>query len=320
MQACGGLGMPTQGLQDTRIKSLGLEDDQEARRLLRRALRDASPAAERFRWQVISIRELQPDDKDVGYTTEEGDLYIKVRDPGGGFFSYSFVLATLLHELSHLSVLGHGKAFYRRLADAAAVCGAEPLVRREVRGHVCAELLNAVCDNDARRAKALLAVLPEAAVQQHGIANGQLPLEYAAHHGRVAITRLLLDARACADACSQNGGMPPLARAAARGNARTARLLLNAGADASAVDPERCKTKCKSLLQLAAEASETLPEESDLWRKGRKPSAGPCLVPAGSGVSAVLPRPRRNSSLPALLPGAARTTVARPGLSGSLAL
>ena len=31
----------------------------------------------------------------------------------------------------------------------------------KVHSHVCAELLNAVCENDARRAKALLAVLPE---------------------------------------------------------------------------------------------------------------------------------------------------------------
>lgn len=40
--------------------------------------------------------------------------------------------------------------------------GAVPALRREVRTHVYAELLNAVCDNDARRARALLAVFPEA--------------------------------------------------------------------------------------------------------------------------------------------------------------
>ena len=37
------------------------------------------------------------------------------------------------------------------------------LIPCQVHIHVCSELLNAVCENDARRARALLAVLPEAA-------------------------------------------------------------------------------------------------------------------------------------------------------------
>merc|ERR1712060_377764 len=104
--------------------------------------------------------------------------------------------------------------------------------KREVRGHVCAELLNAVCDNDARRARALLSALPEAAMctRPNPGFQKQLPLEYAAHHGRVALTRLLLEARADANATCCAGGMPPLARAAARGNTETARVLLGAGA------------------------------------------------------------------------------------------
>lgn len=316
--------MQHQNLQEACIQSLGLEDDQKARRLLRRALRDAAPAAERFQWQVNSIRELQPDDKDVGYSSEEGDLFIKVRDQKGDFFSYSFVLATLLHELSHLSVLGHGRAFYRRLADAAAACGAEPCVRREVRAHICAELLNAICDNDPRRAKALLAVLPEAVVnRQPGAANGQLPLEYAAHHGRVAITRLLIEAGARVDACAESGGIPPLQRAASRGNARTARVLLDAGADTSAVDPGCCKNKCKFLFKPRSEASETFATAGDIWQPARKSLAGVMAaspaVGAGFGVGRGKQLTRRNASLPALMPSAVRA-VARPALSSSLAL
>ncbi|CAK9035992.1 unnamed protein product, partial [Durusdinium trenchii] len=120
-------------------------------------------------------------------------------------------------------------AFYRRLADAAGVCGAEPAIRREVHSHVCSELLNAVCENDARRAKALLAVLPEAARCRPLQPGGQLPLEYAAHHGRVALTKLLLQARADPNSCGE-AGVPPLARAASQGNLKTIRLLLDAGA------------------------------------------------------------------------------------------
>lgn len=220
-----------QDYSDVQISSLGLERDAEVRRVLRRALRDAWPAARRNGWRPVALCELEPGDRDVGYTAEDGTIFVKVRHPTQGhshFYPYSFVLATLLHELTHLSHLGHGKAFYHRLVEAAAECGAEPAVRCEVRSHICAELLNAVCDNDARRARALLAALPEAVACRPG-AGRPLPLEYAAHHGRVALTRLLLEARADADASGADG-VPPLARAAARGNSKTAMLLLAAGA------------------------------------------------------------------------------------------
>lgn len=217
------------------ISTLGLGGDSEARCLLRRALRDAWPAAQRFGWSVAQLCELGPEDGDVGYSGKDATLYVKVRDPAQGsgrFYPYSFILATLLHELTHLSVLGHGKAFYRRLAKATSLCGATPSVRQDVRRHVCGELLNAVCDNDQRRARALLAALPEAAACGPLGLSRQLPLEYAAHHGRVALTRLLLEARADADASSGGGGcqVPPLARAAAQGNQRTVRVLLAGGA------------------------------------------------------------------------------------------
>lgn len=243
-----------------RISSAGLEDDAEARRLIRRALRDAAPPAERFGWRLATVCELDPEDDDVGYTSEDGTVFVKVRDPamGGGdarnrghcFYPYGFVLATLLHELVHLSHLGHGRAFYKCLATAVSHCGAELRVRREVHAYVCAELLNAVCDNDARRARALLSVFPEAVTcRRPGVS--QTPLEYAAHHGRVAMTRLLLEAGADPlgveagsagryggiSRCSEEGSsMPPLARAAARGNAKTMALLLSARADATAID------------------------------------------------------------------------------------
>jgi len=200
--------------------------------ILRHALRDSWPAARKFQWRLQSLCELDPKDNDVGYSAEDGTLFVKVRDPraGGQFYPYSFILATLLHELSHLSFLGHGKAFYRCLAEAANVCCAEPAVRREVHSHVCGELLNAVCENDARRAKALLAVMPEAARCRPAGPGQQTPLEYAAHHGRVALTKLLIQAKADPDSCCGASGMPPLARAAAQGNSKTMRVLLEAGA------------------------------------------------------------------------------------------
>lgn len=201
--------------------------------MLRRALRHAWPAARRFGWQVGAVQELDPGDNDVGYTGEDGTLFVKVRDPTkgrSGFYTYSYVLATLLHELTHLSVLGHGKGFYRRFVEAVGESAAEPALKHQVHAHICAELLNAVCDNDARRARGLLAILPEAAqCRLQGVGN-QLPLEYAAHHGRVALTKLLLEARADADASCRADGVPPLAIAAARGNCKTAKLLLDAGA------------------------------------------------------------------------------------------
>lgn len=222
----------SQDYSSIKISSLGLAGDREVRRILRHALRDAWPAARKFQWRLHSLCELDPQDDDVGYTAEDGTLYVKVRDPlkGGRFYPYSYILATLLHELSHLSVLGHGKAFYRHLAEAANMCSAEPAVRREVHSHVCGELLNAVCENDAKRAKALLAVMPEAARCRPAGPGQQAPLEYAAHHGRVALTKLLLEARADPDTCCGADGMPPLARAAAQGNSKTMRVLLEAGA------------------------------------------------------------------------------------------
>uniref|UniRef100_A0A7R9ZZR7 WLM domain-containing protein n=1 Tax=Pyrodinium bahamense TaxID=73915 RepID=A0A7R9ZZR7_9DINO len=226
---------------DVQVSSLGLWADADARRLLRRALRDAWPAARRFGWRVVAVCELDPENRDVGYTAEDGTLYVKVRDPAKGngtFYSYSFVLETLLHELTHLSVLGHGKGFYRRLVEAVAECGAEPAVRREVHAHVCGELLNAVCENDARRARALLTVLPEAVSCRLPGPGRQLPLEYAAHHGRVALTKLLLEARADADATCGKGSMPPLIRATARGNKKTAQVLLEAGATSGQEAPD----------------------------------------------------------------------------------
>lgn len=254
------------GVIQAKITTLGLRSDAEARYLLRRALRESEPAAQRFGWRLLSLCELPVNDDDVGYTAKDGTIFVKVRDPSAkegsrtaSFYAYSFVLATVLHELVHLSHLGHGKAFYRCLSAALSCCGAEASVRREARAHVCAELLNAVCDNDARRARALLAVMPEAAVcrpcRRPGAESSQLPLEYAAHHGRVALTRLLLEARADPALCSgkaTGGGVAPLARAAANGNAKTAALLLAARANVVDV-PE---PKGQSVLEKAISAAE----------------------------------------------------------------
>jgi len=223
-------------LYETQICSLGWKKDADAQRLIRLALRDAWPAAVRFGWRAKAIVELDPESRDVGYSGKDGTIFLKVRDPArrGQFYGYSFLLATLLHELTHISHLGHGKPFYRQLLQAVAASGAQPAARREVHQHVGAELLNAVCDNDQRRAKALLAVIPEAVHCCRP--GGQTPLEYAAHHGRVALTRILLDARADIGAGEREAEATPLERAMARGNAKTARLLLEARASAEALD------------------------------------------------------------------------------------
>lgn len=277
---------PAHMYPDAHISSLGLDGDAEARRLLRQALRDSWPAAKHFGWKVGSLCEMEPHDKEVGYSAEDGTLFVKVRDPAriaGRFYSYGFILATLLHELTHFSILGHGKAFYRRLVEAVSVCGADFSVRHEVRRHICGELLNAICDNDARRARALLTVLPEAVACRSRVGS-QLPLEYAAHHGRVALTKLLLKAKADPDSASQTGGVPPLARAAARGNCKTAQLLLEAGA-------VRGRDALKSVGSLIL--TPTAPQEGT---DDRPELVGPksCRErPRGA-------KPRRSESLPAL--------------------
>lgn len=288
---------PAHMYPDAHISSLGLDGDAEARRLLRQALRDCWPAAKKFGWQVGALCELEPGEKEVGYSAEDGTLFVKVRDPArmrGCFYSYSFVLATLLHEMTHMSVLGHGKSFYRCLAEAATLAGADPALRREVRAHICGELLNAVCDNDSRRARALLAVLPEAvSCRLPGVGN-QLPLEYAAHHGRVALTRLLLEARADPDITCREDGVPPLARAAARGNAKTAMVLLEAGAlrGRDALD-----NSDPSFLRAAASTDPS----SD-----RRPSAAAAKRKPRSKASGT----RRSESLPSLPPAAAASVAA----------
>jgi len=290
---------------DVQVSTLGLYGDAEVRRLLRRALRDAWPAVRRFGWQAGAVCELDPENRDVGYTSEDGTIFVKVRDPGKGngrFYNYSFVLATLLHELTHLSVLGHGKAFYLQLVEAIGQCGAEPATRREVRMHVCAELLNAVCENDARRARAVLAVLPEAVACKMPGAGQQLPLEYAAHHGRVALTKLLIEARAEVDATCNSSGMPPLMRAAARGNKRTARVLLEAGAmsgqaaDALALleqGDRESSVSCTASFAGAGCSSSSCCRGATV---GGGQSEQPCAVKQSLPEGA----PRRTSSLPAL--------------------
>lgn len=317
---------------DAHITSLGTDGDEEARRLLRRALRDAWPAARKFGWQVGAICELDPADKDVGYTGKDGTLFVKVRDPAKGrdrsFYSYSYVLATLLHELTHLSFLGHGRSFYRRFADAVQECRAEPALRLQVRAHICAELLNAVCDNDARRARGVLAVLPEAvACPMLGVGN-QLPLEYAAHHGRVALTKLLLEARANADATCRKGGMPPLALAAARGNCKTAKLLLDAGATRGRAALDGLDSAIFAADPPATAGSQEPPSGGEP-RSGSISSSAAASEASGSGGLAKRPPPRarrkqqeapqRSASLPALprSPDAASVAAAASGAAPS---
>lgn len=279
-------------LYETQICSLGLKKDADAQRLIRLALRDAWPAAVRFGWRAKAIVELDPESRDVGYSGKDGTIFLKVRDPArrGQFYGYSFLLATLLHELTHISHLGHGKPFYRQLLQAVAASGAQPAARREVHQHVGAELLNAVCDNDQRRAKALLAVIPEAVHCCRP--GGQTPLEYAAHHGRVALTRILIDARADIGAGEREAEATPLERAMARGNAKTARLLLEARASAEALDIGGCRSR--QVLDVAARED----------RSGEVPLCMDC--PSGAaGVSAqrrgeALRIGRRAESLPLL--------------------
>lgn len=227
---CDGEMKAAQDISEVKISSLSMDQrDGMVRLLMRRALQDAWPAVLRFGWHVDFLCELAPDDGDVGYTDEDGTVYVKLRNPAskrGQLYAYSFILSTLLHELTHLSFLGHGRSFYRRLEAAVAECNLKASLRREVRAHICGELLNAICDNDTRRARALLSVMPEA-VTCPLPGHQQLPLDYAAHHGRVALTRLLLEARADATA-GHEPGATPLDRAAAMGNQKTARMLLEA--------------------------------------------------------------------------------------------
>mmetsp|Transcript_38625 Transcript_38625/g.70265 ORF Transcript_38625/g.70265 Transcript_38625/m.70265 type:complete len:341 (-) Transcript_38625:102-1124(-) len=280
-------------LQDTTVTTLGYEHDNDAKTLIRRALKDAWPAARQHGWTVSAVVELDPSHQDVGYMDKDGTLFLKVRDPtaparpskGSGegmkeavqFYPYSFILATMLHELTHLSHLGHGKAFYRCLHAAVRACGAElpAALRQEVHRHICAELLNAVCDNDQRRARALLGVMPEAAKCSRPGGGPSLPLDYAAQYGRVALTSLLLEARADVDPCR---GVPPLARAAAQGNAKTAKVLLAAGASITSVDPE-LRTRLQPLAATAPEPVSTQHEEAvpTSWKLRQR--ATPTVLP-----------------------------------------
>jgi len=103
------------------IETLGLEGDDEVKRMLKSAVARVIPIMKKRSWKVSKVKEFFPQNqsllglnKKVGVTIT---IYIKVRRSKSGIdlFPFEHTLGTLLHELCHIQIGPHDQNFYNLL-------------------------------------------------------------------------------------------------------------------------------------------------------------------------------------------------------------
>ena len=101
------------------VKTLGLENEEEAAALLTRVANQAMPIMTRHSWVVHKLEEFQPKSNGLlGMNVNRGrKIMIRLRPPGSTttFYPWNHVLGTMLHELVHMKIGPHSSAFYKLL-------------------------------------------------------------------------------------------------------------------------------------------------------------------------------------------------------------
>ncbi|XP_002962564.2 DNA-dependent metalloprotease WSS1 [Selaginella moellendorffii] len=118
------------------IKTLGLENDGEAKRLLRAVAAQVQPIMRRRRWRVGVLSEFRPRNPSLLGLNVNGGREIKIRLRRHGrdseFYEYDFVLGTMLHELTHIGRGPHDAKFYKLLDEVTKEC--EDLMAKGITG------------------------------------------------------------------------------------------------------------------------------------------------------------------------------------------
>jgi len=107
--------------QINEIKTLGLDSDDEVKKLLQSAITKVNPIMKKRSWVVTKVEEFFPTNPGLLGLNEKIDnkiiIYIKVRKSKAGidFFPFEHILGTLLHELCHIEIGPHDQSFYNLL-------------------------------------------------------------------------------------------------------------------------------------------------------------------------------------------------------------
>jgi len=108
------------------IKTLGLENDQEAKHLLTTACHHVDKVMKRRNWTVPLVEEFIPEDAELQGLNENhgGSISIRLRRSKdlNSFYHYEHIVGTLLHELVHIEHGPHNKIFYKLLDQITNEC------------------------------------------------------------------------------------------------------------------------------------------------------------------------------------------------------
>lgn len=107
--------------------------DDQVKCLLLKACRHVEPVMKRRNWKVHIVKEFLPKSHNLqGLNENRGEtISIRVRQTGIGgesdFHSYEYIVGTLLHELVHIEIGPHNKAFHKVLDEIQTECEQLPV-------------------------------------------------------------------------------------------------------------------------------------------------------------------------------------------------
>ncbi|KAL3697109.1 hypothetical protein R1sor_011185 [Riccia sorocarpa] len=108
------------------IKTLGLERDAEARKLLEEVAKQVQPIMRKRKWKVPLLSEFCPKNPSLLGLNIDGGREIRIRLRRSRYdsrlFSYESTLGTMLHELTHIQCGPHNAAFYKLLDELTKEC------------------------------------------------------------------------------------------------------------------------------------------------------------------------------------------------------
>ncbi|KAL2643960.1 hypothetical protein R1flu_011547 [Riccia fluitans] len=108
------------------IKTLGLDRDAEARKLLEDVARQVQPIMRKRKWKVPRLSEFCPNNPSLLGLNIDGGREIRIRLRRNRYdsrlFCYEETLGTMLHELTHIQCGPHNAAFYKLLDELTKEC------------------------------------------------------------------------------------------------------------------------------------------------------------------------------------------------------